>query len=83
MSQKLFKANIFLSKLQKRNKLNFLLLQINDTLFPIGSYTHSFGLESYVQLGKIKNKYDARDYLKAYLHTQMLYTDLLNNVLFL
>ncbi|AWI34698.1 urease accessory protein UreF [Helicobacter apodemus] len=57
--------------------MNFLLLQINDTLFPIGSYTHSFGLESYVQLGKIKNKYDARDYLKAYLHTQMLYTDLL------
>lgn len=54
-----------------------MLLQINDTLFPIGSYTHSFGLESYVQLGKIKNKYDARDYLKAYLHTQMLYTDLL------
>lgn len=57
--------------------MNFLLLQINDTLFPIGSYTHSFGLESYVQLGKIKNKYDAKDYLKAYLHTQMLYTDLL------
>lgn len=77
MSQRLFKAHIFLSKLQKRNNLDFLLLQINDSLFPIGSYTHSFGLESYVQLGRIKNKYDAREYLKAYLHTQILYTDLL------
>lgn len=57
--------------------MNFLLLQINDALFPIGNYTHSFGLESYVQLGRIKNKYEARDYLKAYLHTQVLYTDLL------
>lgn len=57
--------------------MDFLLLHINDSLFPIGSYTHSFGLESYVQLGKIKNKYDAKNYLKAYLHTQVLYTDLL------
>ncbi|MCX2716439.1 urease accessory protein UreF [Helicobacter sp. MIT 21-1697] len=57
--------------------MNFLLLQINDALFPIGNYTHSFGLESYVQSGRIKNKYDAKDYLKAYLHTQVLHTDLL------
>ena len=57
--------------------MNFLLLQINDSLFPIGGYTHSFGLESYVQLGTIKNQKDAREYLISYLHTQFLYTDML------
>ena len=57
--------------------MNFLLLQINDSAFPIGSYTQSFGLETYVQYGLIKNKDHAYKYLKALLHTQMLYTDLL------
>lgn len=65
-------------KVNKRLDFNFLLLQINDALFPIGNYTHSFGLESYVQLGRIQNKNDAKDYLKAYLSTQILYTDLLS-----
>lgn len=27
----------------------FLILQVNDAVFPIGSYTHSFGLETYIQ----------------------------------
>lgn len=57
--------------------MDFLLLQINDTLFPIGNYTHSFGLESYIQLKRISTKQEAKDYLKAYLNTQILYTDLL------
>ncbi len=57
--------------------MDFLLLQINDSAFPIGSYTHSFGLESYIQLGNIKTKQDALCYIQANLHTQMLYTDLL------
>lgn len=57
--------------------MNFLLLQINDSAFPIGSYTQSFGLETYIQHGLIKNKDNAYEYLKALLHTQMLYTDLL------
>ena len=25
----------------------FLLLQVNDALFPIGAYSHSYGLETY------------------------------------
>ncbi|WP_104697534.1 MULTISPECIES: urease accessory protein UreF [unclassified Helicobacter] len=57
--------------------MDFLLLQINDSLFPIGSYTQSFGLESYIQLGYVKNKEDALEYLKSNLNSQMLYTDLL------
>ncbi len=27
----------------------FLLLQVNDALFPIGAYSHSYGLETYIQ----------------------------------
>lgn len=58
--------------------MNFLLLQINDSLFPIGSYTHSFGLESYVAQQILQNQQDAKAYLHSYLHTQILYTDLLS-----
>lgn len=57
--------------------MNFLLLQINDSAFPIGSYTQSFGLETYVQHGLIRNRDEAHNYLKSLLHTQILYTDLL------
>lgn len=57
--------------------MDFLLLQINDSAFPIGSYTQSFGLETYVQKGLITNKDEAYNYLHTLLHTQMLYTDLL------
>ena len=28
----------------------FLLLQVNDALFPIGAYSHSYGLETYIQI---------------------------------
>ncbi len=57
--------------------LNFLLLQINDSLFPIGSYTHSFGLESYIQMGLVTDAKSARDYILANLNSQILYNDLL------
>lgn len=57
---------------------DFLLLQINDALFPIGSYTHSFGLESYVQKGWVKDKETALSYLKANLGTQFLHNELLS-----
>ena len=30
------------------SELNFYLLQINDALFPIGAYSHSQGLETYI-----------------------------------
>ncbi len=57
--------------------MNFLLLQINDSSFPIGSYTHSFGLETYIQQGIINNKEDSIKYIKSILNSQILYTDLL------
>ncbi|MDO7252910.1 urease accessory protein UreF [Helicobacter cappadocius] len=56
---------------------DFLLLQINDALFPIGSYTHSFGLESYIQMGKVKDSSSALEYIQSNLHTAFLYNELL------
>ena len=32
------------------------LLQISDTMFPTGSYAHSYGLEGFVQDEMINNK---------------------------
>ncbi|WP_163499022.1 urease accessory protein UreF [Helicobacter suis] len=57
---------------------DFLLLQINDAMFPIGSYTHSFGLETYIQQKEVKDKQSALAYLQANLSTQFLYTELLS-----
>ncbi|PAF54423.1 urease accessory protein UreF [Helicobacter sp. 13S00482-2] len=56
---------------------DFLLLQINDALFPIGSYTHSFGLESYIQMGEVKDSSSALEYLRSNLTSTFLYNELL------
>lgn len=55
----------------------FLLLQINDSLFPIGSYTQSYGLETYIQKEIVVDLDSAFNYLKKQLHTSFLYNDLL------
>lgn len=39
-----------------------LLLQICVPTFPIGAYTHSFGLETYVQLGLVHDEDSAREH---------------------
>ena len=56
---------------------DFLLLQVNDSLFPIGGYTHSFGLESYIQMGEVRDRESAYSYVVANLNSQILYNDLL------
>ena len=55
----------------------YLLLQINDAAFPIGSYTHSYGLETYIQKNLIKNSNDVYEYIKTNAKTNFLYTELL------
>lgn len=56
---------------------DFILLQLNDALFPIGSYTQSYGLETYVQKNLITHSESFFLYLKNYLHHNVLYNDLL------
>ena len=34
----------------------FLLLQVNDALFPIGAYSHSYGLETYIQKNLLSDR---------------------------
>ncbi len=54
-----------------------LLLQINDALFPIGGYAHSYGLETYIQKGLVRDTAIAWDYLVQKLRCGTLYSDLL------
>ncbi|WP_051624156.1 urease accessory protein UreF [Clostridium akagii] len=55
----------------------FTMLQISDSVFPIGSYTQSNGLETYVQKGIIKDKKSAEEYLKSVLWNSYMYGDFL------
>lgn len=55
----------------------FLLLQINDALFPIGGYSHSYGLETYIQKDLVKDGKTAKDYIEHKLQYSFLYAELL------
>lgn len=61
------------------NKLTkqFILLQLNDALFPIGSYTQSYGLETYVQQQRVADKETLQTYLQSMLTNNLLYNDFL------
>ena len=58
-------------------KNHFLLLQVNDSLFPIGGYSHSYGLETYIQKGIVHNAELAAEYIRKRLLYNFLYTDFL------
>lgn len=59
------------------NKSFYTLLQIADSILPIGSYTQSNGLETYVQKGIVKDVNSAEVYLKSVLWNSSLYSDFL------
>ena len=44
-----------------------LLLQVNDALFPIGAYSHSYGLETYIQEGRVRDAKTAGEYISRKL----------------
>ena len=59
------------------NDKRFLLLQLNDALFPIGAYTQSGGLETYIQKDLVCSVEDAARYLRNRLRFSVLYGELL------
>ena len=56
---------------------NYLLLQINDALFPIGAYSHSYGLETYIQKNLVYDEKTSAAFIKNYLYESFCYSDLL------
>ena len=55
----------------------FYLLQINDALVPIGGYSHSQGLETYIQRGLVHDEDTAREYITNKIKWNFEYTELL------
>lgn len=57
------------------NKNLLSLFQICDSGLPTGAFSHSFGLESYIQADVVKDPKTFFDWLRVYIHDQLIYTD--------
>ena len=55
----------------------YLLLQLNDSLFPVGSYSHSYGLETYIQKNLVKDQETAARYVRNNLLYEICPNELL------
>lgn len=55
----------------------FFLLQVNDALFPIGGYSHSYGLETYIQKGIVHDEDSAEEFIYKRLEYNFLYNEFL------
>lgn len=51
------------------------LFQLCDSNFPTGAFSHSFGLESYIQENTVHNPDTFRQWLHVYLNEQLIYSD--------
>lgn len=51
------------------------LLQINDSMFPIGGFTHSYGLESYVSQGFVHDVPTSAVYAENMVKENLFYND--------
>lgn len=55
----------------------FFLLQVNDALFPIGGYSHSYGLETYIQKEIVHDEDSAEEFIHKRLEYNFLYNEFL------
>lgn len=62
----------------KDRKKKFLLLQINDALFPIGAYSHSYGLETYIQKDLLPDAGDCWNFLRKRMEEGFCYNEFLS-----
>lgn len=51
------------------------LLQLSDPALPVGGFSHSAGLETYVQAGIVNNAATAKDFVTGMLSQNIHYTD--------
>lgn len=54
-----------------------LLLQLSDSALPTGGFSHSYGFEHYIQTGEIDSAESFSEWLRAYVGSQLTYTDAL------
>lgn len=50
-------------------------MQLCDSNFPSGAFSHSFGLETYIFEERIYDAPSFKEAMQTYLHTQLTYTD--------
>ena len=51
------------------------VIQICDSNFPVGSFNHSYGMETYLRLKKVYNTPTFKEWLKVYLNEQFIFSD--------
>lgn len=51
------------------------VLQICDSTFPVGSFNHSYGMETYMRNGKITDPESLEKWINIFLLNQFVYTD--------
>lgn len=57
------------------NQAQLKLFQFCDSQFPTGAFSHSFGLETYIQRNDVHDASSFETWLKVFLTEQLTYTD--------
>ena len=69
-------------KSNEDNIINVLrVIQICDSNFPVGSFNHSYGMESYLRNNKITNSENLKEYIDVFLNNVFFFSILSLHVL--